>query len=430
VDVALSQWTITAYLVTMTALLLFFGRVSDFTGKAVLFTAGQALFTLGSLACGLSATLAQLVIFRGIQAVGGAMVFSISGAILFLSFPPEERGRAMGYLGSTVAAGSILGPILGGFLVDSLGWRYIFLINLPIGIVLVACALLFLRTGEARSPEFHMDWPGAGTLVVSLVSLMLFFSTIGGFSDSPLLPLVSGALFLVFTALFVLRESSCDRPLLDLRIFRVRGFLLPVVAMMLFFIATYMMNIAGPFYFQGVMGFRPTQVGLVFLVVPVVMVAASPVTGLLYDKRRWRHYGTIGVSIVSFSFIVLALLARRYSLAGMSACFFFLGLGSALFQSPNNTEIMNSLPRSQTAIASSVSSAGRNLAMTLGTAFASTLLPFLLRLAGHRGTVMEAERGLLAGSVATVMLVSGVVCLLAAVALLFNKPTTGTSETN
>jgi MFS family permease len=114
----------------------------------------------------------------------------------------------------------------------------------------------------------------------------------------------------------------------------------------------------------------------------------------------------------------------------MSACFFFLGLGSALFQSPNNTEIMNSLPRSQTAIASSVSSAGRNLAMTLGTAFASTLLPFLLRLAGHRGTVMEAERGLLAGSIATVMLVSGVVCLLAAVALLFNKPTTGTSETN
>ena len=300
----------------------------------------------------------------------------------------------MGYLGSTVAAGSILGPILGGFLVDSLGWRYIFLINLPIGIVLVACALLFLRTGEARSPEFHMDWPGAGTLVVSLVSLMLFFSTIGGFSDSPLLPLVSGALFLVFTALFVLRESSCDRPLLDLRIFRVRGFLLPVVAMMLFFIATYMMNIAGPFYFQGVMGFRPTQVGLVFLVVPVVMVVASPVTGLLYDKRRWRHYGTIGVSVVSFSFIVLALLARQ-----------------------------------QTAIASSVSSAGRNLAMTLGTAFASTLLPLLLRLAGCGGVVMEAEQGLLAGSIGTMMLVSAVVCLLAAVTLLFNRPTPGTSET-
>ena len=117
VDVALSQWTITA---------------------------GQALFTLGSLACGLSATLAQLVIFRVIQAVGGAMVFSISGAILFLSFPPEERGRAMGYLGSTVAAGSILGPILGGFLVDSLGWRYIFLINLPIGIVLLVVPVVMV----------------------------------------------------------------------------------------------------------------------------------------------------------------------------------------------------------------------------------------------------------------------------------------------
>ena len=158
VDISSSQWTITAYLVTLTSLLLFFGRVAEFTGRSLLFISGLAVFTLASLACGLSATLAQLVAFRVVQGIGGAMVFSISGAILFLAFPQQERGRAMGYLGSTVAVGSILGPVLGGFLVDTLGWRSIFLINLPIGVVLVACSLLFLRTHEKRATGFHMDW--------------------------------------------------------------------------------------------------------------------------------------------------------------------------------------------------------------------------------------------------------------------------------
>ena len=121
VDVARSQWAITAYMLTMTSLLLFFGRVSERTGRTVLFIAGFTMFTIASLACGLSATLAQLVGFRVLQAVGGSMVFSIGGAILFQAFPVEERGRAMGFLGSTVAVASVLGPIVGGMLVDQPG---------------------------------------------------------------------------------------------------------------------------------------------------------------------------------------------------------------------------------------------------------------------------------------------------------------------
>ena len=160
VDISSSQWTITAYLVTLTSLLLFFGRIAEFTGRALLFIAGLAVFTLASLACGLSATFGQLVAFRVLQGVGGAMVFSISGAILFLAFPPQERGRAMGYLGSTVAVGSILGPVLGGFLVDTLGWRSIFLINSPsasCSLPVPSCS--FAHTRNARSLS---TWTGSG----------------------------------------------------------------------------------------------------------------------------------------------------------------------------------------------------------------------------------------------------------------------------
>ena len=407
VDIGLSQWSITGYMVTLTALLLFFGRLSDSTGKVPLFIAGFAIFTVASFACGMSSTLPELIAFRVIQAIGGAMVFSISGAILFLAFPPEERGRAMGYLGSTIAVGSILGPILGGFLVDALGWQSIFLINVPIGVVLVTCALLFLRIDEKRAQKLSMDWIGAATLAVSLFSLMLLLSL----GEAPVRVVILAVVFAASTVGFILRERAAEKPLLDLRLFANRAFLLPLAAMMLFFVSNFMINIVGPFYFQGVMGFRPTQVGLVFLIVPVVMVVASPISGWLYDRRRSVHYGTIGISVVAAALLVLGFLAReKFSFGAMSGLFVLLALGSALFQSPNNTEIMNALPRHQTAIASSVSAAGRNLAMTLGIVLASLLLPLLLSVEGNRGTVMEAGRSPLAHSIGNVMMIAALVC--------------------
>jgi EmrB/QacA subfamily drug resistance transporter len=411
VDIGLSQWSITGYMVTLTALLLFFGRLSDATGKVPLFIVGFSIFTLASFACGMSRTLTELIAFRIIQAVGGAMVFSISGAILFLAFPPEERGRAMGYLGSTVAVGSILGPILGGFLVDTLGWQYIFLINVPIGVVLVTCALVLLRVHEERTPKLNMDWTGAVTLAASVFSLMLFLSMVGSMGGTFIASLLLAAVFAASTIAFILRERAAEKPLLDLRLFGNRAFLFPVAAMMLYFVSNFMINIVGPFYFQEVMGFRPTQVGLVFLIVPVVMVVASPASGWLYDRRRSGHYGTIGISLVAVSLFLLGLLARgAFSFAEMAGLFVLLALGSALFQSPNNTEIMNALPRAQTATASSVSAAGRNLAMTLGIAFASLLFPLILRLEGNQGTVMEAGRSLLAHGIGNVMILSALVC--------------------
>ncbi len=417
-ELSVSQWTMTAYMVTLTSLLLFFGRVADRTGRTALFIAGLAVFTVGSLACGLSVTLGQLIGFRVLQAVGGAMVFSISSAILFLAFPREERGRAMGYLGSTVAIGSILGPVLGGILVDTLGWRSIFLINIPIGVVVVAASLLYLRTREERPASFRMDWVGAGTLVAALVSLMVVLSGLGEATVPVFREIGFGALLVAAGVGFVAWESRARQPLLDLRMLRTRAFLAPLVAMVLFFVATFMINVAGPFYFQGVMGFRPTEVGLLLLVVPLVMVVGSPVAGWLYDRRRWRHYGTVGMAAVAACYLALGILARSwYSVAAMAGIFVVLGLGSALFQSPNSTEVMNALPREQTAIASSVSAAGRNLGMTVGVALASLLLPLQVRLSGFGGGVLEAPKAVLATAVGNIMLASGCIAALTVLVL-------------
>jgi MFS family permease len=151
----------------------------------------------------LAANLTQLICFRVIQAICGSMVFRISGAILFLAFPEEERGRAMGYLGSTVAVGSTFGPIIGGFLVDTLGWEYIFFINIPIGIVLVTCALVFLKIPETRSTAFTMDWVGAGTLLAPLLKHSGFQGSIVD-ADPGLLANVIGNVFFASSLLCLL----------------------------------------------------------------------------------------------------------------------------------------------------------------------------------------------------------------------------------
>ena len=220
-----------------------------------MFVAGIGIFTLGSLACGISTSLTMLVAFRILQAVGGAMMFSISAAIIFQAFPADERGRAMGYIGSTVAVGSIIGPILGGFVTEAMGWQYIFLINVPIGIGLFLLALKFLRIHEHRAKHFRMDVPGAALLIVTVVALVAFLNQLAETASLTALDYVLAAVFAVALAAFIFVERRTKDPLLNLSIFRVKLFVLPCISMILYFIGIFMMNICSPFYFQGVLGY-------------------------------------------------------------------------------------------------------------------------------------------------------------------------------
>jgi EmrB/QacA subfamily drug resistance transporter len=414
--VSISQWTITAYLLILTALLLVFGRLSERTGKPALFIAGLALFTLSSLACGLSRSIEVLIGFRILQAVGGAMTFSISGAILYAAFPPQERGRAMGFLGSTVAVGSILGPVLGGFLVDSLGWPFIFFINVPIGAVLIAAAIPLLgRAGERPVPA-RMDWVGAALLGATLIALTLCLGA-AAHGESPVVVAAVGVFSVMCGTGFVLWEQRAREPLLDLGIFRNRAFTRPLVGMMLAFVASFMLNIAGPFYFQGVMRYTPSQVGLVFLVVPVVTVIASPVSGWLFDKRYWKHYGRLGMAVVALCLLGLGWMAIRIDFAPMIPLFVVFGLGSALFQSPNSTEIMNAFPREKAAIASSITATVRNLGMTVGTSVGTLVIS--AQLAGSVASVgiLQTSGPLLARVLGVTILASGAVAVAASISL-------------
>jgi EmrB/QacA subfamily drug resistance transporter len=414
VDVTYSQWVVTAYLVTLTSLLLIFGRVSEYVGRGRMFILGFIVFTLGSLACGLSPDLPVLIMFRVVQATGAAMLFSISSAIIYQLYPRGEQGKSMGYVGATVAIGSIAGPVLGGFLVDTLGWQYIFLINVPIGAVLIPVAMKYFGSGGTIRKDIRMDWTGGFTMVLFMVSLMLALSSLA--TDLALTPSVAvfTCIFLVSFAIFLFTERRASNPLLDLSIFRVPAFSLPVLATALYFIALFMVNILGPFYFEGVLYLPPSQVGLVFLIIPVIMVVGSPVAGWLYDNHYSPYYAAVGMAVTTGSLFLLAVLSTRMELLLIVLAFIPMTIGMVLFQSPNNTEIMSSLPVEKIGIASSVSATVRNLGMALGVSFASILLSVSTSHAGYSGPVLEAGPVILSSAFSLIMAVSAVLTLLAA----------------
>jgi EmrB/QacA subfamily drug resistance transporter len=413
VSIAQSQMIMTSYLVTLTSLLMIFGKVAEYAGKARLFFLGIALFSFSSLACGMSTSLNLLVLCRIIQATGAAMMFSISSAIIFQAFPRGEQGRAMGYIGATVAIGSILGPTLGGFIVDLLGWKYIFLINVPIGIIQLLLSSRYMRIEDSRSSSLDVDWIGAVTLITFIVSLMALLGQLSiSFTFQPAIVALA-FIFLGSLAAFVINESKQKAPILDLSIFRYRMFVLPCISMILFFVANLMISVMGPFYFEGVMGYTASQVGLIYLIVPAIMVIGAPVTGWIYDKHQFRYLAALGMMIMAISMMLLGYLAGS---AGrdprlLLLTFVSMGIGGVFFQSPNNTEIMRALPRAKINIASSFTATIRNLGMALGVSFSGVLVSLQLAQAGYYGTLVEAGPGLLSATISRVMMLAGILCI-------------------
>jgi EmrB/QacA subfamily drug resistance transporter len=415
VRVSDSQWVITIYLVVQTSLLIFFGRIAEYTGKAKMFKMGLGLFTASSLLCGVSGDLNQLILFRIMQGIGASMLFSIAAAINFQTFSHQERGRVMGFLGSTVAAASMIGPVLGGFIVGALGWRYIFLINVPIGIIAFIAAVKMLKLEERCEQCLKIDYPGAALWITSVVTLMLF---LGEVASAGAVTAVGGAYALAFVVLligFVLWEKRAALPMLDISVFRVGRFTLAGISMMLFFSSSIMVTALGPFYFEGVLGYSPEQVGLIFMVLPAVLVFGAPITGRMYDRTHSRYYSPAGHLVRGISLFLMAFAFVTTNLVLVLVAFFLMGIGSALFQSPNNTEVMVALPREKAGIASSMSATLRNLGMALGVSVGTILLTLQMGAVNISNINGGAGALDLASAVGVIMVASGVISVAGAV---------------
>ena len=301
-----TQWVVTGYLLVQTCFLIICGKIAERVGQAKLFTVGLVVFSIASLLCALSSDLSQLIAFRVLQGLGASMMFSVSTAIVFRLFSIRDRGKALGFLGSTVAVGGMLGPVIGGILVGTFGWQSIFFVNVPIGLFAAVAAFKFLRLDEALSDRFHLDLVGALLWIVMMASLVLALGEIG---NTGRVGTNAAALFIVLAAmliLFVRRERRIDEPLLDLSVFKVRRFSLTILSMVMFFISMNMVTILGPFYFEGVLVYDPVTVGFIFMILPAITMFGSPLIGRIYDRKRIFPYTTLAHLIRAAAFFMMA----------------------------------------------------------------------------------------------------------------------------
>ncbi|WP_421909392.1 MFS transporter [Methanolacinia petrolearia] len=410
-DIALSQWTITGYYVAMTAAMLLFARLSESSGKNRMFLAGMAIFTISSLGCGLAPSLPVLIGFRIIQGLGAAMSVSIVMAIIFELYPFSEHGKAMGLLGSTIALASLSGPVLGGFLLGVFGWHAIFMINVPIGILLVAFGIYSMDLDKPeKSVKEKMDWIGAGTLAVAIASSMLFLGLIA--EDTTIGVYVIAALFvcIVSLALFIITERRRSDPLLDLSVFSERMFVVPLLCMALVFTAYMILSVSLPFYLEGVMDFSSLEVGVVFVLVAAILTVGAPFVGRFYDLHPWKYFTGIGLFIGAFGFLAVAYFAQIMDLTLVIGALIIFAIGFTLFQSPINAEIMHGLPIEKSALASGLNSAGRQFAMGLGSSVASIIFAFQLQQEGYTGVVTDAAPSLIADATTVAMIVAALLC--------------------
>lgn len=361
------QWVVLAYLLTITTLILSMGRLADMKGKKPLYSTGFVVFTVGSLLCGLAPNIYWLIAFRVLQGLGAAMTMALGMAIITEAFPLTERGKAIGITGAIVSIGIIAGPTLGGILIDALSWRWIFFVNLPIGILGTMMSLRFVPAIKPAGGQ-RFDYGGAATLFISLFSLLLAL-TLGqdlGFSDARILALFGG--WAIFTALFIFIEWHADQPMIDLRLFQNRLFSINLITGIISFIVIAGTFILLPFYLENVLGYDVSHVGLLLAVVPIALGVTSPLAGSLSDRFGTRLIAVIGLILLVIGYAAMSTLDAQTTTLGYVLRLLPIGLGMGIFMSANNSAIMGAAPRGQLGIVSGLLSITRTLGQVIGIA--------------------------------------------------------------
>jgi EmrB/QacA subfamily drug resistance transporter len=411
------QWIVLAYLLVVSSLVLGAARMGDLHGKKRIYLCGLGLFTAASLGCALSPDVRWLIAMRAVQGLGGVFVAALGAAIIAEIFPPKERGRALGFVGTSVLLGVALGPTLGGLILHYATWHWMFLVNIPIGIAVIAVLGRVLpRTAGAHGAGF--DWPGTVLLAAGLVSLALAF-TYGqrhGFATGRVLGLfaVAGAGIVSF----LMWQRRAASPLIDLRLFGNTQLAGGLSACLLAFVVIGGNTFILPFFLQLVGGFEAAQLGLLLAIAPVVGGITAPMSGLLADRIGTRWVTALGACSVALGCFLLATLDENVTALSFGLRVAFVGFGTGMFNAANNTAVLNSVKRENLGVVSGLLSLMRTLGQSIGVPMAATI--FGLLALGHAGASdMHALLGLPPASLVHgtrwVFVAAGLVALSAAV---------------
>jgi len=386
-DASVVLWVSVAYLLVTASLMLTLGRIADVLSRKKIYNLGFALFTVGLIFCSLSQSMFHLILSRIFQGVGAAMTVSLSMAIVTAVFPAQERGKALGILGGVVSVGLMTGPILGGFLMDIFGWRSIFYMRVPVGIIGLGMSWIILRDPKGPEVPLEFDLWGAVTLFGGLCSLLLVFNLGGrwGFT-SPQTGMLAGSA-LILTVLFLLFEKRAQNPVVDLNLFRNRVFACGNLSIVTLYVPIMAFVFLMPFYLIDGLGLSASRAGLLMAFVPLTNAMVAPLSGWLSDKIGYRLLRTFGIALFGLALFRLSGLDIQSNTIDILIRLVVLGLGFGMFDTPNNSSIMGSVPPDRLGTASAMIGTSRQVGIVIGTAVAGTL--FTSRQLFHAGQLQN-----------------------------------------
>jgi EmrB/QacA subfamily drug resistance transporter len=406
-SVASVTWVGLSYLIVLVAGVTAVGRLADMVGRKLLYTFGFVVFIIGSGLCAFAPTLLSLEIFRVFQAIGAAMLQANSVAIIYLAMPRDRLGRGIGIQGAAQALGLALGPTVGGFLLAAGGWRLIFLVNVPAGILGTVAAWVLLPRSRDLQARTRYDWTGLGlflpTIVAGLVAVS--FGQRWGWTSPTTIGLV--VVSIVTGAGFVIRERRARAPMLDLSLFRRIPFTAAVASGLLSYLMLFGTMFAVPFFLEGSGHETPGRAGLVLTVLPLALGCVAPFSGRWAERVGTRTLTVGGMALSAGALAMTGVIEPTGWL--LAAALGAVGMGLGLFVPPNNTTIMSNAPRSQAGMASGI----LNMTRGLGTALGLGLTGMVFGAFASRGASVSPSTG---GFRAATLFLAGIAALATVIA--------------
>jgi EmrB/QacA subfamily drug resistance transporter len=374
VSVASLEWVVNSYFLTFAVLMLTGGKLADLFGRRLIFVVGLVIFTGSSLACGLASSSDMLIAARAVQGVGAALMNPATLSIISATFPPKQRGQAIGIWAGVSALALAIGPLVGGLIVDNIGWNWIFFVNVPVGALGIVVSYFFIKESRDTSHEQSVDFPGLLTSGGALFALSyaLIEGNQRGWLSAEILGLIAASAVLL--AAFVVFESRQRLPMLDLSLFRIPSFAGANTVALLVSLGMFGVFFFVSLYVQNILGYSPTKAGAIFLPMTILIILIAPVAGKASDRigSRWLMGG--GMTLLSISLLL-------YQRVGLHSTFWTLfpamilgGIGMALTMSPMTSVAMASVPVDKAGVGSGVLNSFRQVGGSLGIAVMGAIL--------------------------------------------------------
>ena len=397
-------WVSMSFLLSSVAVLLPIGKIADITGMKKMFIYGNIILTIASLLCALASSSFMLISFRVLQGIGGAMMFGTGTAMITSAFPKEQRGRALGINVSAVYLGLTMAPLLGGFLTDLFGWRSIFWITIPIGIVVIPLTYFAIKTEWRDAHGEALDYKGSVVYILSISMLMY------GFSKLP------DPLAIAFTAvgitgmiLFVMNEFRVPYPILNMRLFTGnKTFAYSNLAALINYAATFAVTFILSLYLQYIKGLKPSDAGLLLVTQPVLMTITASISGRLSDKFDPRMLASAGMGMIVIGLVILSFLSASTSNSVIIISLVILGTGFGMFSSPNTNAVMSSVEKRFLGVASATISTMRLAGQMISMAIATLVIHAFL----GESKIIPANHILFMQSIRVMLVIFALLCIL------------------